>query len=367
MSFPASPVLNEVFIADGKAWKFDGTNWVIPKKGLPEWDEIRFKPDYFDAKVISSDAPPTNQVEGTLWWDEANKRLYIYQTNVWVETSAALREKFISIDPDVINYIEAVEAADGEPLEQDVVTSLEAFILGCKVDGIWDSISSSCIIAGARTLAGAATSLKGPATTLVTSVAFNQSNYNRKTGVNGGSTAGQGIVTNYNNNNENYLDFHLSVYVTQGLSSAVAGPSPLFQPSNTVNGVGFVMFGTTGNMSVGCTSGGATATQNITTLPNSTTGLIGSTRGIKADPSTATAITPLTHFAVRGSGTNFDVAFNAIPTMIQQMVLKSYVPGSGFPEAEPRASFYTVGSSIDLTKLDARVTKLMTKLNAVLP
>jgi hypothetical protein len=235
------------------------------------------------------------------------------------------------------------------------------------VDGIWDSIKASCIIAGARTLAAAVTPLKGPTPTLVTSAAFNQTNYNRKTGVNGGSTASQGILTNYNNNNENYLNFHHSVYVTQGLSTNGTSASLSFwQPSGTVSATAQIMHGPASSgdwLGISCTSGGAVASL----LPNSTTGLIGASRGLNAVPTSQTASSPSTHYMYRGNGSNYDVAATAINTMHSAMVLKSYTGGAGFPAAEPRVAFYSVGSSIDLTKLDARVTKLMTKLNAVLP
>ena len=267
-------------------------------------------------------------------------------------------------DPDAINYLAGIEAADGQELEYEVKEAIQEFIVGCKDDGIWNAIKSSCIIAGARTLAAAATvPLRGPTPTLVTSAAFNQSNYNRKTGVNGGSTASQGILTNYNNNNENYLNFHHSVYVTQGLSTNGTSASLSFwQPSGAIGATAHIIHGPASSgdwLGISCTSGNAVASL----LPNSTTGLIGASRGLNAVPTSQTASSPSTHYMYRGNGSNYDVAATAINTMHSAMVLKSYTGGAGFPAAEPRVAFYTVGSSIDLTKLDARVTKLMFKFN----
>jgi len=58
-------------------------------------------------------------------------------------------------DPDAQAYITAVETADGQALETAVRTAINNFVVGCKADGIWNAIKASCILAGARTLAGA--------------------------------------------------------------------------------------------------------------------------------------------------------------------------------------------------------------------
>lgn len=344
MSFPASPVLNEVFIADGKAWKFDGANWVIPKKGLPEWDEIRFKPEYFDAKVISSDAPPTNQVEGTLWWDETNKRLYVWQLGVWIESASALRTRYISVDPDVINYIEAVEAADGEPLEQDVVTSLEAFILGCKIDGIWDSIKASCILAGARTIAGATTPLKGLNPSYGT-----LSDYNRKTGY-----LGNGFSLNRNNNAEAQNDRHMSVFITE--PSDTAFRRTLIGNQFPYLGATFIMASDADspNYIVNISSSNqntiiAGSVGNASSVANTSTGFLGLNRNNSAD------------FVFRANSINETIInSSSAPRSVGLTLSAANIntnPGS------QRTAFYSVGESIDLAILDARISTLMAKLN----
>ena len=57
-------------------------------------------------------------------------------------------------DADAAAYITAVETADGQALENGVKVAIDNFVLGCKQDGIWTAIKASCILAGARTLAG---------------------------------------------------------------------------------------------------------------------------------------------------------------------------------------------------------------------
>lgn len=65
-------------------------------------------------------------------------------------------------DADAADYVSRVQAADGEDLELGIVAAYHAFCLGCKDDGIWDAIQACCVIAGARTVAGALVPLKRP-------------------------------------------------------------------------------------------------------------------------------------------------------------------------------------------------------------
>jgi hypothetical protein len=91
-------------------------------------------------------------------------------------------------EPEALTYIAAVEAADGQALEPAVKLAINAFIKGCKNDGIWPAIKASCILAGARTLTGALVPLVGTAPTNVDGL-FVSGDYNRKTGLVGtGST-----------------------------------------------------------------------------------------------------------------------------------------------------------------------------------
>jgi len=92
----------------------------------------------------------------------------------------------LSGDPDANRYIAAVQQADGESLEPAIRKAITDFIVGCKKDGIWDAISSSCILMGARTLSGALTPLRGPT---LTNNNFVSGDYDsRKTGLLGNGT-----------------------------------------------------------------------------------------------------------------------------------------------------------------------------------
>lgn len=85
-------------------------------------------------------------------------------------------------DPDAIDYLERVAAADGAAVEVGVAMAVDAFVKGCKADGIWDAIKASCLLCGPRTLSGALVPLVG---TAPTSYAFASGDYNRVTGLKG--------------------------------------------------------------------------------------------------------------------------------------------------------------------------------------
>jgi hypothetical protein len=81
-------------------------------------------------------------------------------TNIYVGTASVYNN-----NPIASAYIAAVEAADGASLESNVKTAIYNFVNGCMSDNIWSAIQNCCIMAGARTLAGALVPLKGIAPT----------------------------------------------------------------------------------------------------------------------------------------------------------------------------------------------------------
>lgn len=105
-------------------------------------------------------------------------------------------------DADALAYIAQVEVADGQALEPEVKLAMNRFVKQCKRDaspvaGVsnWQAMKATCLLAGARTLAGALVPLKGPAPT---NYNFVSGDYNRATGMKGdGST--KYLATGYNN------------------------------------------------------------------------------------------------------------------------------------------------------------------------
>jgi hypothetical protein len=242
-------------------------------------------------------------------------------------------------DGDAENYLLAVEAADGQQLEQTVGEAIDAFVVGCKADGIWSAIKASCILAGARTISGALVPLVG---TAPTNNSFVASDYNRKTGLIGDAT-NKDLITNRNNNSDPQNSKHISVYATQtyGVNNRVymggtgaTGTSQLFISSSTH--ISHRLHSLSGP-----------------TLSTNFTGLIGTSR-INS-----------TQVVARGNGTS-TTSSSTSQTPLNQ-ILRVFANGVGINNSAGRIAFYSVGEAIDLAALDTRVSTLMTALATALP
>jgi hypothetical protein len=71
-----------------------------------------------------------------------------------------LGSQAVPTDADALDYLDRMAAADGASVEVGVATAVDAFVRDSKSLGVWDSIRASCILAGARTLAGALVPLR---------------------------------------------------------------------------------------------------------------------------------------------------------------------------------------------------------------
>lgn len=342
MSFPASPVLNEVFIADGKAWRWDGVNWVIPKKPLPEWDEIRSKPTYFDGAIVA-DTPPATPVDGCLWWDRINSVLYVYDGAAWVEASQSFRTG----DLDAWNYIYRVQNADGQDLEEGVIAAVLKFVAGCKTDGIWDAIKSCCVMAGARTLDGALIPLKGSDPT---NVNFTPADYNRKTGLKGDGT--KHIDSNRNSNADPQDSRHLYAKVSEPEASTLVFKYLIGMTNNYIR----IGAGNTANTHAFRCSGTTDFYSNS----------IPSVGGLGVSRSNATQFNRMFYGTILTETSASVATSNG-----NQYVFSSNNTTSGgtspSTRSQSRLNFFSIGEAIDLSKLDSRVSTLMTDFNIAIP
>ena len=234
-------------------------------------------------------------------------------------------------DPDTRDYIRRVEAADGQALEPMVRRTIDAFVRGCKADGIWPAIKASCIMAGARTLAGALTPLVGTAPTNFNFVA---GDYNRKTGLVGdGST--KYLDTNRNNNSDPQNSQHLSVHVvTLGTSLALSGLT-----DGTASGISHI---------------GALNVRSRNSVPlgvGMQTGFNGISRNSSAS------------YQQRVAGSTATITQASETPANQNLALLR----TGSSYGTHRLAFYSIGESLDLALLDARVTTLINAIGAALP
>jgi len=247
-------------------------------------------------------------------------------------------------DEDAGNYIQAVETADAQALEPATRKAINDFVIGCKQDGIWTAIKASCILAGARTLAGALVPLVG---TAPTPFGFVDANYDRKTGL-----IGDGNTKYLNSNRDNNADpqdnSHMALY------SAVSWPER--------NGFYFA--------GMGAASSGASSLRSITGvmrfLIKSTSASLG--RNFTRNPGfVGMARFNPTEFQSRLDSQMQVFSSNsvsAIPGPIS-IFTDSSIPTSGVTNA--RLAFYSIGESLDLARLDARVTDLINAFAVTIP
>jgi hypothetical protein len=242
-------------------------------------------------------------------------------------------------DPDAMAYLRAVEEADNQPLEQGVQQAVNQFVLGCKNDGIWDAIKASCILAGARTLNGALVPLKGTAPTNFNFVA---GDYNRETGLVGDGSS-KYLNSNRNNNADPQNSKHIAAYVS---SIGSAGGRPFLA---TALGTGRTFI-----------TDAVQVTVNRSTFSTSTAVVAPCLAGASRNSSAA--------FDLRRN--NQTVSFTAVTseTPLNETLLAYRRIAAGLTEySDARLAFYSIGESLDLAKLDTRVTALITAIGAVIP
>jgi hypothetical protein len=243
-------------------------------------------------------------------------------------------------EPEAVSYVAAVEAADGQELEFGVAKAINDFVLGCKQDGIWDAIKASCILAGARTLAGALVPLVG---TAPTSYNFMAGDYNRETGLVGdGST--KYLDSNRSNNADPQNDQHLSTYITQSSEGAIigaglsdAGTSAIYHSPGSNN----VIFRSR--------SGSSDSAADI-----GDSGLIAYSRSSSSDYDYVA-------FAATGSFTRA----SQTPYNVNIYIFGRNAGAASLTAA--RLAFYSIGESLDLAALDTRVSALITAIGAAIP
>ena len=251
-------------------------------------------------------------------------------------------------DPDAATYIEAVEAADGELLEFAVGKAINDFVLGCKADGIWDAIKASCILAGARTLNGALVPLVGPAPTNPGGV-FVSADYSRKTGLRG-NRSNKYLNSNRTANADPQNNQSMSVYVSTpesivGVYIGAGGPTETGATHFGVDYAASSAFFRSRSTSYGTRTGSQAANGFFGMSRSSSTGY---------------------NFRVSGSTTEV-ITISQTPVTNSIYVFGRNASNALDRPADGRIAFYSIGESLDLALLDARVTDLITAFGAAIP
>ena len=249
-------------------------------------------------------------------------------------------------DPDAWAYILAVQDADAQSLETGVQRAIDTFVKGCKADGIWTAIKASCILAGARTLTGCLVPLVG---TAPTNNNFVSGDYDRKTGLMGDETT-KYLNSNRNNNADPQNSRHIGLHVSTADSLGAIGRQYIGTQDRTGGSVlgrsGIIanLFGSLSNESdAAFTNRGAH------------TGFIGLVRNASASITMRSSSTETTNAIASQTPRNESMFVFARPGSPAQIYTNA------------RLAFYSIGESLDLALLDARVTTLINAYAAAIP
>jgi hypothetical protein len=243
-----------------------------------------------------------------------------------------------SYETEASTYFAAIVTA-GSSITESNKLAVDAFIKGCKSDGIWTAIKASCLLAGPDSLAGALVPLVGVAPT--NNGPFVSGDYSRTTGL-VGNGGGKYLNSNRNNTADPQDSRHLSVF-----ASTITSINP--------------------SAYIGVLGGGASASQILRSATAST--LYGrlSSGAAQLDNAHAAGFlgvnrTDSSNIRFRGNGiTGLVAAASATPDNGNLFVFARNSGGLSIP-SNGRISFYSLGESIDLALLDARLTTYMAAL-----
>jgi hypothetical protein len=248
-----------------------------------------------------------------------------------------------TLDPDAAAYLRAVEAADGQALETPVKRAVDDFFRGCKADGIWDAIKASCLLCGARTLAGALVPLVGAAPN---PNGFVSGDYSRSTGL---RDPGRTSYLDANASADEYGqdDAHGAAFTTT--KQTVFG-TIIFGNSS---GGTFGMFpGNANQMQIAVNHSSGVLNVSSTGIGDAV-GLLGCTRSSASEISyvAGTQSATIAQVSTTPLSENFGV----------------FARSTGAFISDPTIAFYSFGNGLGasgLAALDARVTALVTAIGA---
>jgi hypothetical protein len=245
-------------------------------------------------------------------------------------------------DADAIAYVNAVEAADGQLLEFGVGKAINDFVVGCKLDNTWSAIKASCILAGARTLTGALVPLVG---TAPTNNNFVSGDYNRETGL-----VGDGSTKYLDSNRLSSADPQDNFHLSMSASTAASSGTQMYIGGQTT--ISNDIYRDGANLIVRSRTFAATTYAS----QGSATGFIGHSRAVAAS------------FTSRlGGATQSNSLLSSSSTGANIFVFARNNNGSLSLPTDARLAFYSIGESLDLALLDARVSALITAFGVAIP
>jgi hypothetical protein len=238
-------------------------------------------------------------------------------------------EIWSAVDADAQAYFDRITAA-GSTISNTNKAAVNAFIVGCKADGIWTAIKAACFLAGPDNLTGALVPLVG---TAPTNFSFSSGDHSRTTGLL--SNGAKYINSNRANNADPQNNFSMGFWQTNAASMLGAimgagGANPgasMIATDQTVRCRNTSAFG--GGLSVGNGYGGI----NRSSSSGYSSRFNGSTLSW-----TQSSQTPLGNTILI-----YRTAIAGVPT-------------------NPRLAFYHIGESLNLALLDARLATYMSSI-----
>jgi len=244
-------------------------------------------------------------------------------------------------DADAIDYLSRMAAADGAGVETGVAVAVDAFFRDTKAAGVFDALKACCILAGARTLAGALVPVVGDAPTNVAD-GFVEGDFSRTSGLTGDGTSY--IDSGRANNADPQNDKHISIYLTGSLDIA---SFPIGDSTNT--GRSDIYFSTSDTTIRINGSGG------LAVRPNPTSGLVAGTRSASDSFDTI----------VSGTAEN-QAGVSETPSSNNIAVFARNNSGTVDGFTTSTLAFYSIGTSLSLADLDTAVTNLINRLKFAL-
>ena len=257
-------------------------------------------------------------------------------------------------DRDAIGYLRAVEEADGAYLETSVKIAINNLVSGLKADNLWESMASTCLLCGPRTLAGALVPLRGDAPT---SYGFVEGDFDR-VGLTGDGTSY--LDSNRLDTADPTNDRHIATYVTTAGTLGIRAYIESFDLTG-----GATITTATGLREADSPGNPATCSSqpvNPGTFPYD-----------YISPSKQTGF----YAASRNNSSNFNYRYNGTSGQIARTAASVanastyYVFASGrydtvvpYLTTNAKLAFYSIGSSVDLSKLDSHISSYVTAIGA---
>jgi hypothetical protein len=238
-----------------------------------------------------------------------------------------------SYDADAATYFAAIASA-GSSITTANKAAVNAFIVGCKADSIWDAIKASCLLAGPDDLTGALVPLVGSAPT---NNNFVSGDYSRTLGL-----TGDGSTKYLNANRNNNADPQDSRHIYARVTGAQSVTGSYIASGGTAGGT-LMRHSTSTALQIRCSSAGG----SVTTASYPTGGYgVARTNGTTVNTLAAS------------SAASQSLA-SATPTSAAMTVFANNTPGQ---YSNARISFYSIGEYLVLATLDARIATLMASL-----